>query len=164
MLCTSVHPLMNEPNNREAGGMGGIFNLSLVLHFSLPQVQYGSHGQRYTPVPRVTLISKTRRCRLRELSILVRIQEIMDEPAGVFAGLQTGDSRPDQRPDKWRGDNLCLSSVPCRSSGREDSWLVSGARSEKDQQSTSQFNTPRHLICIELSDEIQQFSATPDLQ
>ena len=65
MLCTSVPHLMNEPNNREAGGMGGIFNLSLVLHFSLPQVQYGSHGQRYTPVPRVprvprvTLISNT---------------------------------------------------------------------------------------------------------
>ena len=84
MLCTPVPPLMNEPNHREAGRMGGSFNLSLVLHFSLPQVQYGSHGQRYTSVPRVRLISKTRQCRLRELSILVRIQEIMDEPAGFL--------------------------------------------------------------------------------
>ena len=112
MLCTSVPPLMNEPNNREAGRMGGIFNLCLVLHFSLPQVQYGSHGQRYTPVPRVprvprvTLISKTRRCRLRELSILVRIQEIMDEPAQFLLDCRLETTEQTSRAflvGGWRG-------------------------------------------------------------
>ena len=75
----------------------------------------------------------------------------MDEPAGFLLDCKLETTEPTSRSDRrgeekrglicrvllgargggeGRGGNLCLSSIPCRSSGREGSWLVVGIRSQ----------------------------------